>query len=64
VALLVYLPAPVGRAALRSAHMAAVKFKPVSRLGHFSPSIALSVPTPLGPRLAGLETVTTVAQIA
>jgi hypothetical protein len=55
VALLVYLPAPVDSAASRSAHMAAVKFKPVSRLGQFSPSIALSVPTPLGPRLAGLE---------
>ena len=55
VALLVYLPAPVDSAASRAAHVAAVKFKPVSRLGQFSPSIALSVPTPLGPRLAGLE---------
>ena len=55
VALLVYLPAPVDSAASRSANMAAIKFKPVSRLGQFSPSIALSVPTPLGPRLAGLE---------
>ena len=54
VALLVYLPAPVDSAASRAAHVAAVKFKPVSRLGQFSPSIALSVPTPLGPRLAGL----------
>ena len=55
VALLVYLPAPVDSAASRAAHVAAIKFKPVSRLGQFSPSIALSVPTPLAPRLAGLE---------
>ena len=55
VALLVYFPAPVDSAASRAAHVAAIKFKPVSRLGQFSPSIALSVPTPLGPRLAGLE---------
>ena len=57
VALLVYLPAPVDSLASRSANMAAIKFKPVFRLGQFSPSIALSVPTPLAPRLAGLEMV-------
>ena len=55
VALLVFLPAPVDTAASRSANMAAIEFRPVSRLGQFSPSITLSVPTPLGPRLAGLE---------
>ena len=57
VALLVYLPAPVDSPARRSPNMAAIKFKPVSRLDQFSPSIALSVPTPLAPRLAGLEIV-------
>ena len=55
VALLVYLPAPVDSAASRSATIAAIKFAPVFRLGRFSPSIALSVPAPRGPRLAGLE---------
>ena len=55
VALFVYLPAPVDSAALRSAQLVSAEFAPVSRLGRFSPSIALSVPAPRGPRLAGLE---------
>src|SRR6185369_16048037 len=55
VALLVYLPPPVDSAASRSAYVAAVEFKPVSRLAQFSPSITLPTPTALGSRLAGLE---------
>jgi hypothetical protein len=55
VALFVYLPAPVDSADLRSAQLASAESAPVSRLGRFSPSIALSVPAARGPRLAGLE---------
>ncbi len=61
VALFVYLPAPVDSAALRSAQLPSAKLTPVSRLGRFSPSIALSASTRLGPRLAGLETTSTAA---
>ena len=55
VAVFVYLPAPVDSAALRSAQLVSAKSAPVSPLGRFSPSIALSVPAPHAPRLAGLE---------
>jgi hypothetical protein len=55
VAVFVYLPAPVDSAALRSAQLVSAESAPVSRLGRFSPSIALSVPAPRAPRLAGLE---------
>jgi hypothetical protein len=55
VAVFVYLPAPVDSAALRSAQLVSAESAPVSRLSRFSPSIALSVPAPRAPRLAGLE---------
>ena len=65
VALFVYLPAPVDSGASRdrlrrlafcgSVWLLPAKFAPVSRLGSFSPSVALSMPVRREPRLASLE---------
>ena len=65
VALFVYLPAPVDSGASRdrlrrlafsgSVWLLPAKFAPLSRLGSFSPSVALSMPVRREPRLASLE---------
>ena len=66
VALFVYLPAPVYSGASlhrlhrvatsRSSQLPPAKFTPASRLGSFSPSVALSTPARPEPHLASLET--------
>jgi len=65
VALFLYLPAPVDSgasldrlqrvAALRSARLPPANFTPVSRLGSFLPTVALSTPARPEPHLASLE---------
>ena len=72
VALFVYLPTPVDSAASldrlqrivasRFAQLPRAKITLVSRLGGFSPSIALSMPTQSEPRHAGRETTAALAK--
>ena len=74
VALFVYLPTPVDSAASldrlqrivasRSAQLPRAKVTVVSRLGAFSPSIALSMPAQSQPRHAGRETTAAPAPVS